>query len=278
MAEKTALEASAKADAAAGIAPQANSAPAPSAPVAGTSTPRGTATPRDGTPATEMDLDELKEPSSVANGRHEDVGSDVDELASTNGSIADSVAETSFSSAAGSRQAVLREKSLQKKAEAAAKAKSSLASKSDSKKKAQERKGTPQAAVPDKQRIEEGLVSVQARDEQTEREFRRHQQVLRVRPLGKDRFFNRYWYFDGIGTMELLSEEGKPVYGTGRLFVQGPSAEDWMAAYETEGGEDGLKQRRAKEVVNEQAILDVGEWSYLTTDEEASRSFVCSDT
>ncbi|KAF9366403.1 hypothetical protein BGX34_003360 [Mortierella sp. NVP85] len=50
------------------------------------------------------------------------------------------------------------------------------------------------------------------KDEQIDRDMRRYA-VARVKPLGKDRFFNRYWYFDSI-TMD---------HGTDQIYVQSPS-------------------------------------------------------
>ncbi|KAG0379361.1 hypothetical protein BGX24_000705 [Mortierella sp. AD032] len=50
------------------------------------------------------------------------------------------------------------------------------------------------------------------KEEQVDRDSRRYG-IARVRPLGKDRFYNRYWYFDGL-TMD---------HGTDRLYVQSPS-------------------------------------------------------
>ncbi|KAG0257264.1 hypothetical protein BG011_004056 [Mortierella polycephala] len=50
------------------------------------------------------------------------------------------------------------------------------------------------------------------KEEQVDRDSRRYA-IARVKPLGKDRFYNRYWYFDGI-TMD---------HATDRLYVQSPS-------------------------------------------------------
>ncbi|KAF9908286.1 hypothetical protein EC991_009930 [Linnemannia zychae] len=50
------------------------------------------------------------------------------------------------------------------------------------------------------------------KEEQVDRDSRRYS-IARVRPLGKDRFYNRYWYFDDI-TMD---------HGTDRIYVQSPS-------------------------------------------------------
>ncbi|KAG0242609.1 ATP-utilizing chromatin assembly and remodelling N-terminal-domain-containing protein [Mortierella sp. GBAus27b] len=54
--------------------------------------------------------------------------------------------------------------------------------------------------------------SLNRKDEQVDRDMRRYG-IARVKPLGKDRFFNRYWYFDSI-TMD---------HGTDRLYIQSPS-------------------------------------------------------
>lgn len=45
--------------------------------------------------------------------------------------------------------------------------------------------------------------------------------TLRVRSLGRDRFYNKYYYFDNIG--------GSCIHGTGRLYVQSPSEADLIA-------------------------------------------------
>ena len=52
----------------------------------------------------------------------------------------------------------------------------------------------------------------------------REKDCQRLRLLGKDRFFNRYWYLEGNG----LSPQGRgdAPYGSARLWVQGPSVED----------------------------------------------------
>ncbi|KAF9581312.1 hypothetical protein BGW38_001714 [Lunasporangiospora selenospora] len=69
------------------------------------------------------------------------------------------------------------------------------------------------------------------REEQIEREMARLA-VGRVRPLGKDRFYNRYWYFDGI-TMN---------HGTDRIFVQSPSFLDLETLRARDDQEDVLQR------------------------------------
>ncbi|KAG5221535.1 Bromodomain adjacent to zinc finger domain protein [Salix suchowensis] len=43
---------------------------------------------------------------------------------------------------------------------------------------------------------------------------------------GRDRFYNRIWWFDGLGSASLVGSGGVAQYGTGRLFIQGPSEFD----------------------------------------------------
>lgn len=121
--------------------------------------------------------------------------------------------------------------------------------------------------------VEDGLRKNLVKDDWVEREFRRYLGVPRCRPLGKDRFFNRYWWFDGVGGMNLLAPNGHtPLYGTGRLFVQGPSAEDWEMASRMRKNED-LMERRKKEEVEEEAILQQDEWGFYEEEEEVSFVF-----
>ena len=54
----------------------------------------------------------------------------------------------------------------------------------------------------------------------------REKDCQRLRLLGKDRFFNRYWFLEGNG---LAYDRGDVGYTSARLWVQGPSVED--AAY-----------------------------------------------
>ncbi|ORY78029.1 hypothetical protein BCR35DRAFT_353018 [Leucosporidium creatinivorum] len=124
----------------------------------------------------------------------------------------------------------------------------------------------------DKQRLEldEQIKANGKKDDWVEREFRRWQGVSRCRPLGKDRFFCRYWWFDGVGGMELVGQGAGVLYGTGRLFVQGPSQEDWDAVCgrEKEGEEDAIKRRVREEGGDEEKLLGVDEWGFYEQEEE----------
>ncbi|BGP19109.1 hypothetical protein JCM10213_008044 [Rhodosporidiobolus nylandii] len=126
--------------------------------------------------------------------------------------------------------------------------------------------------------IDDKIRTNSAKEDTVEREFRRFQGVARCRPLGKDRFHCRYWWFDGVGGMELirpLATGGETmVYGTGRLLVQGPSREDWeMIADLKRLGDEGEKQmteRRVEEEVagGKHALLGVDQWAYYEDEDE----------
>ncbi|KAG0074351.1 hypothetical protein BGZ90_010839 [Linnemannia elongata] len=78
-------------------------------------------------------------------------------------------------------------------------------------------------------------AALNRKEEQIDRDSRRYG-IARVRPLGKDRFYNRYWYFDGI-TMD---------HGTDRLYVQSPSFLD-LEVMRTSGVKDKILKRQKVE-------------------------------
>ena len=56
----------------------------------------------------------------------------------------------------------------------------------------------------------------------------------------------------------------------GRLFVQGPSQEDWDLVCGERGEE--MNERRIKEEVDPEAMLGVNEWGFYEDEEEVSVS------
>ncbi|KAF9150807.1 hypothetical protein BG015_007352 [Linnemannia schmuckeri] len=78
-------------------------------------------------------------------------------------------------------------------------------------------------------------AALNRKEEQIDRDSRRYG-IARVRPLGKDRFYNRYWYFDGI-TMD---------HGTDRLYVQSPSFLD-LEVMRTSGNKNQILERQKTE-------------------------------
>ncbi|KAK4705880.1 hypothetical protein P7C70_g319, partial [Phenoliferia sp. Uapishka_3] len=116
--------------------------------------------------------------------------------------------------------------------------------------------------------LEEAFHQNSKRDDVVERQFRRFQGVTRCRPLGRDRFFNRYWWFDGIGGMNLIGQGNAILYGTGRLFIQGPTQEDWDFVCRKASSPEEMEERRAREDVDPASTLGLNEWAFYEEEEE----------
>lgn len=173
---------------------------------------------------------------------------------------------TTPSAASGIRQkSSSRQKDLRQKAHNQAHAKQREA--------ARAKATSAKQALADHRKLDEEVNKLERRLEGIERDFRKLLGSVRVKPMGRDRFYNRIWWFDGIGSASLLGSGGVVQYGTGRLFVQGPSEFDVEMLQRREPGE--IEERR-KEEEGEEGMLAVGEWSVYTDLEEvrASLNFI----
>ncbi|CAD6892302.1 unnamed protein product [Tilletia controversa] len=142
-----------------------------------------------------------------------------------------------------SRQETLRKQAMEREAaEAAKEAERARAAQAKKDKNAEARQ-----LAGEKKRLEEEHLRVTKREEAWEREFRKFQFGPRLKPLGYDRFYQRYWWFDGLGTAPLVNQAGNMVYSTGRIFVQGPSENEW-AYLLAEIPEGEVKARLADEL------------------------------
>lgn len=130
------------------------------------------------------------------------------------------------------------------------------------------RKSESKALTNEKKRLIEEEEKASLRLRELDLEFRTHIYTLRSRPLGYDRFGNKIWWFDGIGSgtplTTSISVDGG--YGTGRIYVQGVDGEEEEylgilaevdAAY--------IEGRRGKE---EGEKLGKGEWGVYDTPEQ----------
>ncbi|KAG9314516.1 chromatin remodeling complex protein [Chiua virens] len=113
-------------------------------------------------------------------------------------------------------------------------------------------------------RLDEEVNKLERRLESIEREFRKLLGAIRVKPLGKDRFHNRVWWFDGMGSMSLLGSGGVVQYGTGRIFLQGPTEMELESMSRRE--ENDVDARRQEE--EGEGLLAPGEWAVYTEPEE----------
>lgn len=120
-------------------------------------------------------------------------------------------------------------------------------------------------ALNEHRRLGDEISKMERRLEVIEREFRKLLGTVRVKPMGRDRFYNRIWWFDGCGSQSLMGSGGVAQYGTGRLFIQGPSEFDQEILDRRD--EDDVMARREEEE-GENGVLGVGEWAVYTEEEQ----------
>ncbi|TFK30606.1 hypothetical protein FA15DRAFT_662605 [Coprinopsis marcescibilis] len=130
---------------------------------------------------------------------------------------------------------------------------------------ARAKQASQKQALAEQRRIEEELNKIERRLEGIEREFRKLLGAVRVKPLGRDRFYNRIWWFDGMGAASLVGNGGNTQYGTGRIFIQGPSEFDMEIL--NQRTEDDIEARRQEEE-GEEGMLKSNEWAVYSELEE----------
>ncbi|KAF8912833.1 ATP-utilizing chromatin assembly and remodelling N-terminal-domain-containing protein [Gymnopilus junonius] len=198
-------------------------------------------------------LGESKDESSTTNGNGEDV---VMQDSSELSDISEGGSEST--SAAGKKSA--RQKDLRIKAHTIAHSKEREA--------ARAKQASQKQAMAEHRRLDEEVNKLERRLENIEREFRKLFGAVRVKPLGRDRFYNRIWWFDGMGSASLVGSGGIALYGAGRLFIQGPSEFDMQLLLKkaAEDNED-IDQRRIEEE-GEEGVLGPQDWAAYTELEE----------
>jgi hypothetical protein len=181
-------------------------------------------------------------------------------------SDAESVAASASNSrrALPSRQEALREKTLQRKAEEAARQAERARMLQEQKAKNAESK----RLLAERNRMESEEERISAREEAIDLEFRRCFLAPRLRPLGKDRFHDKYWWFDGIGAQDL-GVPGRVYYGAGRLFVQGCSEEDWRGMCEGRKEKNVIKRR---EIEHGEVVLEKEQWAVYDQPDQVSQA------
>ncbi|EMD41798.1 hypothetical protein CERSUDRAFT_110363 [Gelatoporia subvermispora B] len=117
-------------------------------------------------------------------------------------------------------------------------------------------------ALAEHRRLDEEVNKLERRLEGIEREFRKLLGAVRIKPLGRDRFYNRVWWFDGLGAASLVGSGGTVQYGTGRIFVQGPSEFD-IEVLERRADAETRRQQEEGE-----GRLGTGEWAVYNDLEE----------
>lgn len=193
-------------------------------------------------------LEDIKEENPASNNSTEDIVmqdcselSDVSEMGSESTSVA-----------VGKKSA--RQKDLRIKTQTIAHSKEREA--------ARTKQAAQKQALAEHRRLDEEVNKIERRLEVIEREFRRLLGGVRVKPLGRDRFFNRIWWFDGMGSASLVGSGGTALYGSGRLFIQGPSEfdDDILRKRQIYDNED-IDSRRLEEE-GKTGMLGPNEWGF----------------
>ncbi|QRV90698.1 imitation switch two complex protein [Ceratobasidium sp. AG-Ba] len=113
-----------------------------------------------------------------------------------------------------------------------------------------------------------------------EREFRQLLGATRMKPLGKDRFYNRVWWFDGIAGVGKPVNDGKvkgkgkaiekererEAQGVGRIFIQGPEKGEWE--YVMTGRDERVVRARRAVEEGDGCMLEPGEWAMYSEPEQ----------
>lgn len=206
----------------------------------------------------------------VDKAQKDDSGSEKDELDSSNGEVEDAPESEASDADAGnkarlpSRQEALRARALERAAQERKRAADQAAAREAHRAKTQEAK----QLASERNKLIEEEIRLDKQEDYIDREFRRSALAPRLVPLGKDRFFDRYWWFDGIGSASLVTSHGAVNYSTGRLFVQGASDEEWeSASAEYEKGPALLSKRREEEQGAE-GVLEPDQWAVYTNPED----------
>ncbi|KAJ9475362.1 Imitation switch two complex protein 1 [Pseudozyma hubeiensis] len=121
-----------------------------------------------------------------------------------------------------SRQEILRQKAIEKQAHEAARRVEEAKAREAHKAKLAENK----ILTAQRKKLEDAEQKLARQDETIDREFRRLILASRMTPLGRDRFGDKYWWFDGVGSCSILTGSERHTYQTGRLFIQGASQDE----------------------------------------------------
>ncbi|CAJ0744971.1 22790_t:CDS:2 [Entrophospora sp. SA101] len=90
-------------------------------------------------------------------------------------------------------------------------------------------------------------ISLQRKEEQIEKDKKKYVMPHSI-PLGYDRFYNKYFYFDGLGI--TVGEK----YGTGKIWVQVPQEQDLRMLTDRDV-HHYYKRKKAEDSVNRESVL-----------------------
>ncbi|KAH8547802.1 hypothetical protein BGW37DRAFT_524047 [Umbelopsis sp. PMI_123] len=163
--------------------------------------------------AAEDDADSQHMSDSEMASRNESSNSDDDEDGTDNENSSRSAQRTRYDKSHQSRQAKLKRQQQKRQELEALRVKNYREEREKAKIKNQQAK----AKAEERKQLEDDEKAQHEKEGQIEKDMRRYM-TLRIRPLGRDRFYNRYFYLDNIG--------GAVGDGSGRLYIQNPSYAD----------------------------------------------------
>lgn len=189
----------------------------------------------------------------------EETPADEDILMQDSGDLSDAPVSENGSETSTKSKKGTKSKDLRQKAQLQAHSKQREA--------ARAKQASAKQAMAEHRRLDEEVNKLERRLEAIEREFRKLLGGVRVKPMGKDRFHNRIWWFDGLGSGSLVGSGGATQYGAGRIFVQGPSELDLELMMRRVGDDVPLQTRRLEEE-GEEGMLGPGDWAVYSDMEE----------
>ncbi|KAI9604887.1 hypothetical protein H4Q26_002857 [Puccinia striiformis f. sp. tritici PST-130] len=143
--------------------------------------------------------------------------------------------------------------------------------------------------IKEKIELETQLFDLSLKELKFNESFRQLTNVFKLKPLGFDRFFLKYWWFDGIGGLEIHpsnsddhNEEESSKWYSGCIFVSGPTSQEWDKISNNFGGHHSLLKRRMFEELGidshsltdldlagiEDALVGVDEWAIYDTEDQ----------
>jgi len=122
-----------------------------------------------------------------------------------------------------------------------------------------EKAAQEKAAIAETRRLEEEIVKLDGRLRATDLEFRSVMTATRIRPIGKDRFFYRYWWLDGLGGTAC---------STGRIYVQCPSELDREVLEKRESAGEGIYAKMQDELGDSYLGQSSSQWGFYSSTEE----------
>lgn len=176
--------------------------------------------------------------------------------------VSSPLSESAPAQTGAQRRRAMKEKAAEREAEEAMKAAKAAKQREEDKIKRAESKHILQ----EKKRLDEEEAVLDTKLRQLDRDFRRFYYTLRARPLGSDRYGNKVWWMDGLGSSPLPTDNAKGMWGSARLYLQGADElEVEFARQPAELTTEELEERRNKD---EGLRLQPGQWAVYDTPEQ----------